>query len=62
MKGGGGGGTWSLHRRDSAILNGGGGGAAIVAPIVTPIHIKHVHSSVSYQWAIYQKYNWRGHE
>ena len=25
-------------------------------PIVAPIQIKHVHFSVSYQWAIYQKY------
>ena len=33
----------------------------IVAPIVAPIHIKHVQSSVSYQWAIYQKYDRRGH-
>ena len=24
-------------------------------PYVSPIHIKHVHSSVSYQWATYQK-------
>ena len=31
-------------------------------PIVSPIHIKHVHSSVSYQWAISQKYGRRGHE
>ena len=30
--------------------------------IVAPIHIKHVHSGVSYQWAIYQKYDQRGHE
>ena len=29
-------------------------------PIVAPIHIKHVHSSVSYQWEIYQKYDQRG--
>ena len=27
-----------------------------------PIQIKPVHSSVSYQWAIYQKYDRRGHE
>ena len=27
----------------------------IVAPFVPPIQIKPVHSSVSYQWAIYQK-------
>ena len=26
------------------------------------IHIKHVHSSVSYQWAIYQKYDRLGDE
>ena len=31
-------------------------------PIVLPINIKHVHSSVSYQWAIYQKYDRRGCE
>ena len=31
-------------------------------PIVPPIHIKHGHSSVSYQWAIYQKYDWHGCE
>ena len=30
-------------------------------PMVTQIHIKHVHSSVSYQWVIYQKYDWRGY-
>ena len=30
--------------------------------IVLPIHIKHVHFSVSYQWAIYQKYDRRGSE
>ena len=30
--------------------------------IVALIHIKHVHSSVSYQWATYQKYNRCGHE
>ena len=34
----------------------------IVLPIVVPIQIKHVHSSVSYHWAIYQKYDRRGHE
>ena len=34
----------------------------IVAVIVSPIQIKHVHSSVSYQWAIYQEYNRRCHE
>ena len=33
-----------------------------VVPIVVPIHIKHVHFSVSYQWVIYQKFDWRGHE
>ena len=26
----------------------------IVEPIVAPIQIKHIHSSVSYQWATYQ--------
>ena len=31
-------------------------------PIVPPFHTKHVHSSVSYQWATYQKYDRRGHE
>ena len=31
--------------------------APIVALIVVPIQIKHVHSSLSYQWAIYQRYN-----
>ena len=35
--------------------------ALIVALIVAPIQIKDVHSSVSYQRAIYQKYDWRGH-
>ena len=30
--------------------------------IVAPIQIKHVHSSVSYQWVIYQKYHWHGRE
>ena len=30
--------------------------------IVSPIHIKHVRLSVSYQWATYQKYDRRGHE
>ena len=35
---------------------------SIVAPIVELIQIKHVHSSVSYQWAIYQKYDRRCHE
>ena len=34
----------------------------IVTPIVAPIHIKHVHFSVSHQWAIYQKYSRRSHE
>ena len=29
--------------------------APIVAPIVLLIHTKHIHSSVSYQWAIYKK-------
>ena len=31
-------------------------------PIVTPIQIQNVHSSVSFQRAIYQKYDWRGRE
>ena len=35
--------------------------APLVPPIVLPIQIKHVHSSVSYQWVIYQKYNRHGH-
>ena len=30
--------------------------------IVVLIHIKHEHSSVSYRWAIYRKYDRRGHE
>ena len=30
--------------------------------IVAPIHIKHVHSSVSYQWMIYKRYDRSGHE
>ena len=34
----------------------------IVAPIVALVSIKHVNSSVSYQWAISQKYHWHGHE
>ena len=34
----------------------------IVPTIVPPIQIKHVHSSFSYQQAIYQKYNRRGNE
>ena len=34
----------------------------ILWAIVAPIHIKHVYSSVSYQWAIYQKYDQGGHE
>ena len=29
---------------------------------VLPIHIKHVHSSISYQWLTYQKYDRRAHE
>ena len=38
--------------------------APVVALIIAPIHIKHIymHSSVSYQSAIYPKYDWRGHE
>ena len=31
-------------------------------PIVAPIQIKHVHSSVAYQWAIYKKYDRCGYE
>ena len=31
-------------------------------PIVAPFHIKHIHSSVSYQWTIYQKYDRNGCE
>ena len=31
-------------------------------PILAPIHIKHVNSCVSYQCAIYIKYDRRGHE
>ena len=34
----------------------------IVAPFIALIHIKHVYSSVSYQKAIYQKYDRRGHK
>ena len=34
---------------------------SIEVPIVAPIHIKYVHSSVLYQWAIYQKYDRHGH-
>ena len=37
-------------------------GLYILWEIVVPIHIKPVYSSGSYQWAIYQKYNWRGHD
>ena len=33
----------------------------IAAPIVAMIHIKHVHSSVSYYQAFYQKYDRCGH-
>ena len=33
-----------------------------IRPIVPLIHIKHGHYSVSYQWAIYQKYDWHGCE
>ena len=33
-----------------------------IVPIVLPIKIKHVHSSVSYQQATYRKYNRRGHK
>ena len=36
--------------------------APIASAIVPPIHIKHVHASVSYQLAIYQKHNRRGRE
>ena len=35
---------------------------SIVAPIVAPIHIKHVHSSLSYQLTTYPKSDWRGRE
>ena len=31
-------------------------------PIVAWINCKPVHSSVSYQWALYQKYDRHGHE
>ena len=35
----------------------------IVAPIVVQIQIiYYVHSNVSYQWVIYQKYDRHGHE
>ena len=34
----------------------------IAPPIGTPIQIKDVHSSVSYQWAIYPKYDGCGRE
>ena len=34
---------------------------SIVAPSVAPIQIKHVHSSVSYQWAMYQNYDRSGY-
>ena len=33
----------------------------IVAPVVVLIQIKYVYFSVSYQWAIYQKYDRWGH-
>ena len=33
--------------------------APVVAPIVPPIQIKHVHSSVSYQQSIYQRYDYK---
>ena len=36
--------------------------APIVLPTEAPIQIKHVHSSVSYQWATYQIYDRRGCE
>ena len=36
--------------------------APIVSAIVPLIQIKHVHSSVSYQWPTYQKYNRHRHE
>ena len=35
--------------------------ALIVAPITTNSNTNHVHSSVPYQWAIYPKYDRRGH-
>ena len=31
-------------------------------PIVAPIRVKHVHSSVSYQWEINTKYDRCGYE
>ena len=34
----------------------------ILWAILLPIQIKHVHSSISYQQAIYQRYNLRGCE
>ena len=34
----------------------------IIWAIVAPVHIKPVHSSVSYQWVMYQKYDRHGHE
>ena len=36
--------------------------APIVSPIVPTIQIKHVHSSVSYQRATYQRYDRHGPE
>ena len=33
----------------------------IVCVLLIIKHIKYVHSIVSYQWAIYQKYDQRGH-
>ena len=36
--------------------------APIVALIIAPFQINHVHSSVSYQWKIYEKYDQHGHE
>ena len=34
----------------------------ILWAIIMPIQIKHVHYSMSYQRAIHQKYDRRGHE
>ena len=45
--------NWRTVRQPIVVL--------IIAPIVAPIHIKNVHSIVSYQWAIYPKYDRSGH-
>ena len=42
------------YNRPTAVLT--------AVPTGAPILIKHVHSSLSYQRATYQKYDWRGHE